>query len=313
MEFTKLEKDLSHVSALPDTPTLENGYTPKALKETFDRAGADIKEYINEVLIAELESSGAARIGSGEIETVDGVSIQEKLEGLARQIQDISNASIPEGTLVPEKFVPSVASFITEGSPRCEYYSEPGEYTFIPTRSGNFKITVQGAGAGGGTFGNYKYPCGGGSGAVAIGWLRLEKGESYTVRIGRGGKSITLDSDNKFVSSPENGERSGFYRESEELLFAEGGSVQMNVARIPIARGGKINLTGSFPMLANYSSGVSYYSYGAASHFASQTVSNTIKAGAGAGGYGAPSPTSGVYSSPGTAGGDGAVLIEWME
>lgn len=312
MEFTKLEKNLSHVSHLPDTPTLENGYTPKALKETFDRAGEDIKEYINSVLIAELETDGANKIGSGEIETVKGVSVQDKLENLALQIKDISNASIPEGTLVPEKFVPSVASFITEGSPKCAYYSAAGDYTFVPTRSGTYKITVQGAGAGGGVTGNYKGSCGGGSGAAAIGWIRLEKGNEYTARIGSGGKSIALSEGNDYISGPEDGEASGFYFGDEELLYAEGGKKQM-ATPVAVARGGVINLTGEYPAMTGYMSSIQFYSFGARSHLASQTVSRDVAAGAGAGGLGASYSVGTGYQSSGTAGGDGAILIEWME
>lgn len=312
MKFTRLEGELSHVSALPDTPTLENGYTPKALKETFDRAGKDIKEYINSILISELETDGANKIGSGDIETVEGVTVQDKLKNLAGQIQDISNASIPTGTLVPEKFIPSVATFLNEGSLRCEYYSEAGEYTFVPTRSGEYKITVQGAGGGGGTISNYNSSCGGGSGATAIGWVRLEKGTPYTVRVGRGGKSTTIDG-TKFVSSPENGESSGFYLGDTELLFAEGGSVERNLARVPTARGGKILYTGDFPVMTGYGSGIAGYSFGARSYLSSATVTGSVAAGAGAGGYGAGYSISIGYQSPGTRGGDGAILIEWME
>lgn len=313
MNFTKLDKDLSHVSALPDIPTLENGYTPEGLKKIFDRAGEDIKEYINTVLISELENSGAERIGTAEIETVQGASVQEKLENLALQIKDISNASIPEGTLVPEKFVPSVASFLTEGSLRCAYYSEAGEYTFIPTRTGNYKVTVQGAGAGGGVTGNYRASCGGGSGAVAIGWLRLETGKEYTVKIGRGGKSITLSDEGQFIASCENGEASGFYSDGTELLYADGGAASKSTSTPVTARGGTLNINGRFPGVTDIESGYAIFSDGAESYFASSTVSFTATPGAGAGGYGARALEGSYYSRAGSAGGDGAVLIEWME
>ncbi len=313
MNFTRLEKDLAHVSGLPDTPTLEDGYTPKALKETFDRAGEDIKEYINSVLISELETDGANKIGSGNIETVEGVTVQDKLKNLAGQIQDISNASIPTGTLVPEKFIPSVAAFLSEGSLRCECYSEAGEYVFSPTRTGIYKITVQGAGSGGGTTGTHWSSCGGGSGAAAIGWLRLESGTDYTLRVGRGGNPVALNSESRYVADAENGEASGFYLGDTELLFAEGGSINLNTNRIPVARGGKINVYGGFPAMTKYASGINYYEMGAASCLSSATASRTVTAGAGAGGYGASRLEGTYYTYSGSAGGDGAILIEWME
>lgn len=320
MKFRTLDSDLSNVSKLPDTPTLENGYTPDALKKTFDRAGEQIREYINGVLIEELESfeaqkSGADKIGSGYIETVSGSSVQEKLENLASQVQDISNATIPDGTITPEKFLPSVEKFITEGSEHYAFYSEPGTYTFIPTRNGNHRITVQGAGGGGSTIDTYSVPCGGSSGAACIGWFFLEKGKEYTVNVGEGGKCLTLNENSKLVSEAEKGGSSSFFDGETELLFADGGGVKKNISGVALSRGGVICKSGEFPLVSDikYSDTLSF-AIGAPSHFSSCTKYYTIEAGAGAGGYGADYSLSlGKYSTAGSRGGNGAVLIEWME
>ncbi len=51
MALTKLEENLSVIENLPDSPTLE----PVELKRKFDEGAIKIKEYINEVLTAEID------------------------------------------------------------------------------------------------------------------------------------------------------------------------------------------------------------------------------------------------------------------
>ena len=69
MAFSPLEQALDYVEQLPDQPSLSEGYSPAELKRVFDRAAQEIKTYLNETLIAQLESalagaSGAESIGS---------------------------------------------------------------------------------------------------------------------------------------------------------------------------------------------------------------------------------------------------------
>ncbi|MBQ9975907.1 MAG: hypothetical protein IJP16_05300 [Clostridia bacterium] len=309
--FTRLEGTLSHVSELPDIPTLENGYTPRALKGVFDRAGEEIREYINTVLLGEIEDKGAESVGVKAIETAKGATVQEILEALALQVQEVANGAIPEGTVTPDKFVPSVASFITEGSPRAMLFSEVGEHIFVPTRSGNYKISVQGAGGGGDTFGTYRIPCGGGSGAFCTGWLRLEKGRSYRVVVGRGGSPITLNEQKKLIASAEKGGASGFYDGESELLFADGGNTRRG--ELPTARGGLVCIKGANPLISGLLYSDTEYKTGAPSRMGGETV-GTATAELGAGGVGASYDlNNGIYSYSGSDGGSGAVLIEWME
>ena len=320
MKFTLMNEDVSHVSKLPDTPSLENGYTPDTLKGVFDRAGEDIKSFINTALIPELEGSdvgsdGASRIGSAPIESVEGESVQEKLVSLAAQIQDIANSSIPDGTIVPEKFVDSVASFITEGSVHIKAFDSAGTYTFTPTRSGNYKISVQGAGGGGCIATYLKKPAGGGSGAFACGVFRLEKGIEYTVKVGQGGKGLCIDSSMQLISYGQNGGDSGFYLGDEEIIFAQGGRTRHQSEGAATARGGVINKSGGFPMCTEYNSTVGIeYGRGACSLLGESSRSRDGASETGAGGMGASYAMSvSEYLQPGSDGGDGAVIIEWME
>ena len=52
MALTKFNESVSNVQTLPDNPTL----TPAQLKALFDKAGIDIKAYINSTLTSEIDS-----------------------------------------------------------------------------------------------------------------------------------------------------------------------------------------------------------------------------------------------------------------
>ena len=54
-ELSYLDGDLNIIQKLDDEPNDVGGLTSSELKETFDRSGNIIKEYINEVLVPNLE------------------------------------------------------------------------------------------------------------------------------------------------------------------------------------------------------------------------------------------------------------------
>jgi hypothetical protein len=56
MAIPKLETDVKIVSKIPNYPGSEGGLSPEAFKEKFDEAPQIIKDFINNVLIAELNS-----------------------------------------------------------------------------------------------------------------------------------------------------------------------------------------------------------------------------------------------------------------
>ena len=315
MALKRFDKDISHVSKLPDIPTLENGYTPEVLKKQFDMAGEDIKEFINESLIKELEGrTGASHIGITSDDSFDGTTVQEGLCDLGARIRDVVEGQIPDGTISPDKFIPSVASFIKEGSLKMRLFATPGEQVFTPSRTGDYKITVQGAGGGGSVFGVYYYSYGGGSGAVTTGLVRLIAGHTYTVKVGKGGNGVIKDVVGSLISNAECGESSGFYDGETELLFAEGGKINIHHDGEATSRGGIICKTGECPrMKFKENNTTPCFENGAGSEFASETNVNT-DAGYGAGGYGAEyTLTSHTYLRGGGQGGCGCVLIEWVE
>ena len=315
MSFTKFEKDISYVSGLPDIPTLENGYTPKALKSTFDRAGEEIKSFVNESLIPELEDEGSVKIGCKKIDNVNGSTVQLILESLALKIQEIANGAIPDGSVTPDKFIDSIRDFITSGSLRRRAFLKAGEYTFTPTRSGVYKVEVQGGGGGGSLVSDY--PCklsfGGGGGAWGSSYLTLEKGVEYKIVVGHGGKGLVAV-DYKFLSDAECGGSSSFSRGEEVLLSAEGGKIQEQSEGVAKYENAQIGSYGGYPLFSTLSDNEGYeFKYGGASHFGQGALDKNRGANIGAGGYGARYITvENMYESGGD-GADGAVIIEWVE
>ena len=55
MALTKLTASMNNIQALSDQPNTIDGLTSSELKERFDKAGADIKTYINGTLTEELD------------------------------------------------------------------------------------------------------------------------------------------------------------------------------------------------------------------------------------------------------------------
>lgn len=55
MGLTKFTKDVDNIQKLSDLPNEIDGLDSNGLKERFDQAGVDIKDFINETLIAELD------------------------------------------------------------------------------------------------------------------------------------------------------------------------------------------------------------------------------------------------------------------
>lgn len=55
INLTNLTANVNNIQALSDRPNTSDGMTSQQLKERFDKAGGDIKDYINNTLIEELE------------------------------------------------------------------------------------------------------------------------------------------------------------------------------------------------------------------------------------------------------------------
>ena len=103
MGFTKLEKSVLNVSALPDR--VEN--QAQQLKATFDQAGADIKEAHNQ-LIDELDANTAAgNIGAVSTKTGAKTTVQAELNTIGAKLNGIDDGA--------NKYVLPVANTIVLG------------------------------------------------------------------------------------------------------------------------------------------------------------------------------------------------------
>lgn len=56
MALTKFTNNVNNIQSLSDRPNTIDGLTSSQLKELFDKAGADIKTYLNETLTEELDT-----------------------------------------------------------------------------------------------------------------------------------------------------------------------------------------------------------------------------------------------------------------
>ena len=57
MALTKMTQDVNNIQSLSDRPNTIDGLTSSQLKELFDKAGADIKTYLNETLTEEVDNA----------------------------------------------------------------------------------------------------------------------------------------------------------------------------------------------------------------------------------------------------------------
>lgn len=103
MGFTKFLTSTGIISALHDKPNIEDGLDSATLKGKFDQSATDIKNYINNTLIGELEGSGAAaNIGITPITnfTLDEDTVQKALEKL---VDTAISGLIPDGSVTTVK------------------------------------------------------------------------------------------------------------------------------------------------------------------------------------------------------------------
>ena len=59
MAYTLFSEDVENVSNLGDLPNADDGLTSAELKAVFDKAGKDIKNYLNGTLVPELDVGAA--------------------------------------------------------------------------------------------------------------------------------------------------------------------------------------------------------------------------------------------------------------
>lgn len=316
MKITSFSTDVENVSKLSNRPNIEEGLTADALKAMFDKAGVDIKNYINSVLIEELASlsegaSGARKIGSEPIDAVEGESVQEKLVSLATQLHALANSTIPDGTITPDKFQPEIAEFLKSASIRAQSYTTAGVHSFTVQRTGTYKLTLVGGGAGGGVSStNHHHKLGGGGGAGLVLWIDLAAGDLCELVIGEGGAGLVSEN-YALVSQAQNGGDSVFSVNGSVVARAEGG--KFSKSERAAAEGGTINCRGGYPKAHDTygsSNPVIEFSIGGDSLLGTGSAYEGDPVGIGGGGF-SGSQSNGEYKS-GYDGGSGGAIIEYI-
>lgn len=105
MAFTRITADMNNHQSLADEPNIENGLTAEELKKLYDKAANDLKDGINK-LIDELEdTTGASFINSEPVHSGDTSenSILAKLKMLYKEIQNVTQGAIPDGSITESK------------------------------------------------------------------------------------------------------------------------------------------------------------------------------------------------------------------
>lgn len=245
--------------------------------------------------------------GAWEENTIYSVLDEKDAQTVAREALEKVNEVEKELRTSKEKIL-SITAYRT-------IFAVSGEHTFNVERSGTYKITMVGAGAGGGINpSNAMVGIGGGAGAGVVKWLDLTAGDVCTVTVGEKGKGLKIDEDSVLVSSATEGGDTTLSLNAKTVLTASGGVIGFGArAR---SEGGDLNYSGGYPEVTRfYNSSTSpaiLFLAGGNSILGNGGAFEGDEAGPGGGGYGA-SRLNGDKFKTGYDGGDGAVIIEYIK
>lgn len=82
INLTSFIKDVNNIQKLSDKPNETDGLTAQGLKERFDRAAADLKDFINGTLLKELETHLTKQVQSIENNITKIKEVQTSLDSL---------------------------------------------------------------------------------------------------------------------------------------------------------------------------------------------------------------------------------------
>lgn len=126
MSFTRMTESVENISGLPNRPNAE-GYNAETLKAKFDEAGADIKNYLNNVLLPALEAAtAAASLGIAPIDGMTAENLQAALEELHTAIGSATTGTIPDESLTTAKYAPRSVTGpkVAEGTLLTKHYAD---------------------------------------------------------------------------------------------------------------------------------------------------------------------------------------------
>ncbi len=214
MSFTPLNHEFRHVRDLPNQPRFSDGYTPEIIKETFDRAGEVVKNFLNEVLLPALENqtageSAAESIGSAAIGDLPAgtlhaqlTKLKEARDALEQELHDAAAGIFPPESITEALLAKELSDALQEArakNARLAAFTTPGEHSFTVPQSGLYRLRMCGGGSAGSLYhphlldgktveGSCYYEGhGGGAGASLEALLPLKKGDVYQITVGAGG------------------------------------------------------------------------------------------------------------------------------
>ena len=104
MSLSKMSESVNNVSALADKPT----QTATQLKAVFDKAGSDIKTYLNSTLTEELDTVLATKVTASAGERLMTSAEGTKLSGIetgATKVVIASGTAEPTGSTVADLYI----------------------------------------------------------------------------------------------------------------------------------------------------------------------------------------------------------------
>jgi|GEM_PF-5968172 len=101
MSIRRLTASVSNVQALADRPNADDGLTAAALKAVFDKAGEDIKEFINGSLIPDITGDNVP-LGT-PVPNVDADTLRGAIAALRAVVDQTAQGAIADGSVTWEK------------------------------------------------------------------------------------------------------------------------------------------------------------------------------------------------------------------
>lgn len=116
MAFNRFTEDMDIISKLGDEPNEDDGLSADALKAKFDLAGKKIKTFLNNLITAMENATGAANIGFQSSTAVPKNNVQDAIENVQQQLVGISQDAVANNSITAEKMADGAVSTWTDVS-----------------------------------------------------------------------------------------------------------------------------------------------------------------------------------------------------
>ena len=117
INLTKMTENVNNIQALSDLPNQTDGLSPDGLKERFDKAGSDIKNFINNTLVEELKTiltntdSDIAEINENLntlSDSIDNLSIKTQKHIMTLKLEE--NTTVNNDVKIPLNGIKSIGN-----------------------------------------------------------------------------------------------------------------------------------------------------------------------------------------------------------